>query len=476
MALQINCDETKPYIFVSYAHRDSDRVYSILSRLSDTGFNIWFDKGIEAGTTWDDNIALHIDKSAYFLAFISENYLNSGNCKDEISYARDLNKDMLLIYLDEIALPSGMAMRLNRSQAIIWNESDDIYSGEDFSKILNAKGINKTLINPNMAMQNSFLSDNAFPPGTIPVAAPTTVSEAIPPVSQVNRSADIQNLSTEYAALFEQASQNMAVWNLRKKKTKKIIIISAIAVAVVGLFLGLFYLFEKALNDYKAQKGFDDLEDFMNVAEDYQAEYEGALEAKLTDFGYWIENNEEDKESYVNYWAQIENPNKDVFIKNVTLKFTVRGEDDTIITTSEDYYSDILAGDTISVVGKVNLIYTDGDEEKPEVTCEVLKTEFGSKEASVKTVYSDIEFFNISTRPSEFGELAITGEVNFDTKSDDEFLNVIIIFNEDDECVYTETTYLSDIKPGKTQAFTIDLYSDIPEDYDEVILLPEKGW
>ena len=209
--------------------------------------------------------------------------------------------------------------------------------------------------------------------------------------------------------------------------------------------------------------------------EDAKAEkYKDALEAELIGFDYSVVNDAENKESEIVYWAQIKNPNSNVFIEDAILKLTIRGEDGTIINTSEDYYSDILAGDTVSVLGRISSVYDDKNT-IPEVTCEVFNTEFGDQKSDAKTMYSAIEFFNISTRPSDYDSLVITGEVNFNTKTDDEYLSAIVLLKQKGKCVFIDTVSLSDVKPGKTQAFSTELYSQFPE-FDEIVLLPEKGW
>jgi len=106
------------YIFISYSHKDKDKVFDIIKKLVNDGHNIWYDEGIDPGTEWDENIATHIEGCDGFIAFVSENYVSSDNCKDELNFARDLEKDRLLIYLENVKLPAGMAMRLNRLQAI----------------------------------------------------------------------------------------------------------------------------------------------------------------------------------------------------------------------------------------------------------------------------------------------------------------------------------------------------------------------
>ena len=115
----------EPFIFASYSHRDMDKVFSIIRGFQQLGYRVWFDEGIDPGTEWDEYIAEHIDKSTYMLAFLSENYFGSSNCRDELAFARDMDKPLLLIYIAADELPPGMKLRLNRLQAIHWYSYDD---------------------------------------------------------------------------------------------------------------------------------------------------------------------------------------------------------------------------------------------------------------------------------------------------------------------------------------------------------------
>lgn len=108
----------EPFIFISYAHRDKGGVHKIIKNMLDNGYRVWYDEGIDPGTEWDDTIAEHVEGCGYFIAFISKNYLASENCMDELDYARDSNRKRLLVYLENVSLPGGMKMRLNRLQAI----------------------------------------------------------------------------------------------------------------------------------------------------------------------------------------------------------------------------------------------------------------------------------------------------------------------------------------------------------------------
>ena len=134
----------EPYIFISYAHKDSDRVWPIIDRMLKDGYRVWYDEGIDPGTEWDEFIASHIENCSYFIAFLSANYMASDNCKDELNFVRDLNKHRLLIHLeDHVQLPAGMRMRLGRLQAIHWYT----YTNRDeaFSKLYSSEHLDTQL-------------------------------------------------------------------------------------------------------------------------------------------------------------------------------------------------------------------------------------------------------------------------------------------------------------------------------------------
>lgn len=129
----------KPYIFISYSHKDRDEAVKVIRLLQRNRYRVWYDEGIDPGTEWDENIAEHIKQCEYFLALISPNSVTSSNCRDEIKYARDLDKPRALVYLTDTQLPAAMQMRLGRLQAVYKYK----YASEDafVQKLLEAKGI-----------------------------------------------------------------------------------------------------------------------------------------------------------------------------------------------------------------------------------------------------------------------------------------------------------------------------------------------
>lgn len=107
--------------------------------LARLGYRVRFDERGGAGTTGDDETANAIKNCSFFIALISGAYLDSASMLDELNYARELNKPILLIYLEEVRLGSGLYMRIGRQQALFKHKyADESYF---FDKIDEADGI-----------------------------------------------------------------------------------------------------------------------------------------------------------------------------------------------------------------------------------------------------------------------------------------------------------------------------------------------
>ena len=109
----------EPYVFVSYSHRNSSAVYPELVWLKESGFNIWYDEGIEAGTEWRDEIGKAIKNASLFLYFVSPESAQSENCRKEVSFADKEHIPIVAIYLKSTALPEGLDLTLSDRQAIL---------------------------------------------------------------------------------------------------------------------------------------------------------------------------------------------------------------------------------------------------------------------------------------------------------------------------------------------------------------------
>ena len=85
----------KEYIFVSYAHKDSEIVLPIIEQLYEQKYRVWYDEGIAPGSEWPRNIAEHLNKASAVIVFVSQNSLDSKNCQNEISRAAASDKILI---------------------------------------------------------------------------------------------------------------------------------------------------------------------------------------------------------------------------------------------------------------------------------------------------------------------------------------------------------------------------------------------
>ena len=116
-------NDPRPYIFVSYAHRDAEAldypsVYEIITHLHNQGYRIWYDQGLPPSAVWTEQLEKAIDNAAIFLVFISPNSIASDNVRDEVVRARNLRKPIVRVDLQQTVLSRGLGLQLDAIQAL----------------------------------------------------------------------------------------------------------------------------------------------------------------------------------------------------------------------------------------------------------------------------------------------------------------------------------------------------------------------
>jgi hypothetical protein len=113
-----NDARTPVSVFVCYAHDDESRVYPLIEWLAGEGVDVWYDKGIEAGSLWRHEIAKALARSTHVLFFVSRASLSSPHCDREVQYAVDHEKRLIPVYLDAAELTPALKIALDRVQAL----------------------------------------------------------------------------------------------------------------------------------------------------------------------------------------------------------------------------------------------------------------------------------------------------------------------------------------------------------------------
>lgn len=106
------------YIFVSYCHLDKQQIYPVIERLARDGYRVWYDEGINPGADWPEVIADHLSRCALCIAFLSENALNSHNCRREINFTLLKRKPLISVAIENVSMSPGMQMQLSSVQSL----------------------------------------------------------------------------------------------------------------------------------------------------------------------------------------------------------------------------------------------------------------------------------------------------------------------------------------------------------------------
>ena len=93
---------TRPYLFISYAHLQSQEVLDTIRVLHDRGYRLWYDEGIPAGSDWPANIARHMQNCQGVIYFLSRRAMESPDCYSEMRTAARLGKPILVVRLEDV--------------------------------------------------------------------------------------------------------------------------------------------------------------------------------------------------------------------------------------------------------------------------------------------------------------------------------------------------------------------------------------
>ena len=94
----------RPYLFISYAHKQSEAVVDTIRILHEKGYRLWYDEGIPAGSDWPANIAQHMQGCEKVVFFLSERAMESPNCFSEIRTAFRAGKPILVVRLEDVSV------------------------------------------------------------------------------------------------------------------------------------------------------------------------------------------------------------------------------------------------------------------------------------------------------------------------------------------------------------------------------------
>jgi len=222
------------YIFISYAHKDTEKVLPILETLCSRGYRIWYDDGITPGSEWPEDIAQHLNGCAMAIAFVSPNSMASVNCRREINFALSRQKPFLSVVLEPTEMPLGMELQLSAQQSVL-----------RYNYRTEAQFIEKICACPDLACCRAEQKTV-----TEPAAAPADTGKesffsVTVPVAAVKENALQPELPREPAARKERSVKTEASREEIPPTTRKMPVIAVAAVVLVIVAALAMFLFAK---------------------------------------------------------------------------------------------------------------------------------------------------------------------------------------------------------------------------------------
>lgn len=128
----------KPYIFVSYAHKNMKDVFQVIKKLSDSRYRVWYDEGIEPGFEWPEVVGKALLGCSQFVVFMSPPATESRNVRNEINLAFSEHKDIMVVFLEKTTLSEGMKLQIGAVQFLNRFEMSEREFLEKLKKVLNS--------------------------------------------------------------------------------------------------------------------------------------------------------------------------------------------------------------------------------------------------------------------------------------------------------------------------------------------------
>ena len=264
---------SEPYIFVSYAHSDSNSVMEVLTDMHSHGYRIWYDEGIEVGSEWPECIAEHLNGAHLMLAFISQGYMRSDNCRREMHYALMKRIKVINIFLENTEMTPGMEMQIGNIFALMkYNMPHELF----YDKLYSAP-----LLTSESFSENGGTTEHEKPENVPEPAAENTRPEAEEAGREKRRGEKPHKKAEKDAAAQEEPDTERK--KAKKRRARRIVwgtigllvLAAVISLSVVGHFTGLTERVIIGLNTQEIQplpagtKAEFTSEIFENIARDY---------------------------------------------------------------------------------------------------------------------------------------------------------------------------------------------------------------
>lgn len=151
--VQAVTDLSKPYIFVSYCHKNTPQVCKLLKLMKDNHFRFWYDEGIASGAEWGDVLYERITNCTQFVCFLTKDAVQSAHVKNEVHIASKYGRRILPVFLDDVELRGALELSLDRQQSLVSTHYEETEFYQRLCAVLDPQAIEKIVTSAGTAQE-----------------------------------------------------------------------------------------------------------------------------------------------------------------------------------------------------------------------------------------------------------------------------------------------------------------------------------
>ncbi|MBP5331831.1 MAG: toll/interleukin-1 receptor domain-containing protein, partial [Lachnospiraceae bacterium] len=106
------------YLFVSYAHKDSEDVYPVIEALIADGYRVWYDEGIDPGEDWAEAIGSSLSKASLLMFFATKTSVKRENVMRELVFAKEHDIPVITVKIGNFVFPPETERMLLVNQVV----------------------------------------------------------------------------------------------------------------------------------------------------------------------------------------------------------------------------------------------------------------------------------------------------------------------------------------------------------------------
>lgn len=194
----------------------------------------------------------------------------------------------------------------------------------------------------------------------------------------------------------------------------------------------------------------------------------------IVDSGYYVKPTYAGADLvYMRYCGMIYNPNETLAASYPKITVTISNPDGTVIATDSHTGSDVMPGDTVTLIGMMSLpigLITDETVSNMKVSVD----DYASASLKQLPRTTELEISHVTEQAGK-SQSFVTGTITNLTANAVDSVNLSMVMRKDGKIVFMENTYMDDLLPGEETAFQFDRYSAWPK-HDTIEISAQARW